>query len=92
MIADTKAGKLIYTNAYYYIGHFSKFVRPGAKRVTSSSNRDWLQTTAFRNPDGKLAVVVMNSSDKKQEFQLRLGGQAAPTTSLPHSMMTFVVD
>src|SRR5437763_1414025 len=30
--ADTKTGRLIYTNAFYYIGHFSKFIRPGAKR------------------------------------------------------------
>ena len=30
--ADTKTGELIYTNSYYYIGHFSKFVRPGARR------------------------------------------------------------
>ena len=92
VIADTKAGQLIYTNAYYYIGHFSKFVRPGARRIVSSSNRDWLQTTAFRNADGKLAVVVMNESDKKQDFQLWMQGQAAPATSLPHSIMTFVVN
>ncbi len=92
VIADTKAGKLIYTNAYYYIGHFSKFIRPGARRVAATANRDWLQTTAFRNADGKLAVVVLNESDKKQDFQLWLNGQAAPTTSLPHSIMTFVVD
>jgi glucosylceramidase len=92
IIADTKAGKLLYTNAYYYIGHFSKFIRPGAKRIATTANRDWLQTTAFQNPDGKVAVVVMNGSDKKQEFQLWIRGQAASTTSLPHSIMTLVVN
>jgi glucosylceramidase len=92
IIADTKAGKLLYTNAYYYIGHFSKFIRPGAKRIATTANRDWLQTTAFQNPDGKVAVVVMNGSDKKQEFQLWIRGQAATTTSLPHSIMTMVIN
>jgi glucosylceramidase len=92
VIADTKTGKLIYTNAYYYIGHFSKFVRPGAKRVATTTNRDWLQATAFRNADGKLAVVVMNSADKPQEFQLWIKGQAASTTAAPHSMATYVLD
>ncbi len=92
VIADTKAGKLIYTNAYYYIGHFSKFVRPGAKRVATTTNRDWLQATAFRNADGKLAVVVMNSADKPQEFQLWIKGQAASTTAAPHSMATYVLN
>ena len=58
----------------------------------SSSNRDWLQTTAFRNPDGKVAVVVMNSGDKPQEFQLWVKGQAASTTSPAHSIATYVID
>lgn len=92
IIADLPTGKLIYTNAYYYIGHFSKFVRPGARRIAVTTNRDWLQATAFRNTDGKLAVVVMNSGDKPQEFQLWIKGQAATTTSLPHSMATYVIN
>jgi glucosylceramidase len=92
IIADTKAGKLIYTNAYYYIGHFSKFIRPGAKRIATTTNRDWLQATAFRNPDGKVAVVVMNSGDKPQDFQLWIKGQAATTTAAPHSMTTYVIN
>ncbi|QKG55303.1 glycoside hydrolase family 30 protein [Hymenobacter sp. BRD128] len=92
IIADTKAGKLLYTNAYYYIGHFSKFIRPGAKRVATTTTRDWLQATAFRNPDGKVAVVVMNSADKPQEFLLWIKGQAASTTAAPHSMATYVIN
>ncbi|RZK28330.1 MAG: glycosyl hydrolase, partial [Hymenobacter sp.] len=92
IIADTKAGKLIYTNIYYYIGHFSKFIRPGARRIASTTNRDWLQATAFRNPDGKVAVVVMNSGDKPQEFQLWVKGQAASTTSPAHSIATYVIN
>jgi len=92
IIADLPTGKLIYTNAYYYIGHFSKFVRPGARRIAVTTNRDWLQATAFRNTDGKVAVVVMNSGDKPQEFQLWIKGQAATTTSLPHSMATYVIN
>jgi glucosylceramidase len=92
VIGDTRSGKLIYTNAYYYIGHFSKFIRPGAKRIVSSSNRDHLKTTAFLNPDGKLAVVVMNDSDQPQDFLLWMQGQATPTAAQAHSIMTFVVD
>jgi glucosylceramidase len=92
IIADTRTGRLIYTNAYYYIGHFSKFIRPGAKRVAATTNRDWLQATSFVNPDGKVAVVVMNSGDKPQEFQLWVKGQAAATTSPAHSIATYVID
>lgn len=92
LIGDTKSGKLLYTNIYYYIGHFSKFVRPGAKRIATTASRDVLQTTAFLNPDGKVAVVVMNQTDKEQPFQLWIQGQAAQATSRPHSIMTLLVN
>ncbi|MGZ3975389.1 MAG: glycoside hydrolase family 30 protein [Flavisolibacter sp.] len=81
---------LQFTSAYYYIGHFSKFIRPGAKRINASSNRTELITTAFKNTDGSIAVVVMNEGDKKIDYQLYMKGKAAPTTALPHSISTLV--
>jgi glucosylceramidase len=89
--ADTKNGKLIYTNAYYYIGHFSKFIRPGAKRIAASSSRAQLQTTAFRNTDGSMVVVVMNTTDQKFPYHLWIDGKGAETESLPHSISTLVI-
>jgi glucosylceramidase len=87
----TKDGQLIYMNAFYYIGHFSKFIRPGAHRVTSLSSRDALLTTAFKNKDGKLNVVVMNLGDKAIAYKLWIHGSAASVNSLPHSIATLVV-
>jgi len=89
--ADTKNGQLIYTNAYYYIGHFSKFIRPGAKRIAASSNRAQLQTTAFVNTNGSIAVVVMNTTDKKIPYYIWLKGNAAGAESLPHSITTLII-
>lgn len=88
--ADTKTGELIYTNAYYYLGHFSKFIKPGAQRIGIASSRDKLSATAFVNPDGKTVVVVLNLSDEKLPYHLWMNGNAAATTSLPHSITTFV--
>ena len=89
--ADTQTGKLIYTNSYYYIGHFSKFIRQGAKRIGSSSNRDKLETTAFINPDGKVVAIIMNTSEVKLPYKLCVAGKAADLISLPHSIMTLVL-
>ena len=89
--ADTKADKLIYTNAYFYLGHFSKFIRPGAKRIIASSNRDKLQTTAFKNSDGSIAVIVLNTSDEKLPYSLAIAGNASKTISLPHSITTLII-
>jgi glucosylceramidase len=89
--ADTRTGKLYYMDSYYYIGHFSKFIRPGAKRIISSSSTDKLQTTAFLNPDGKIAVVVLNLSDKVQPFNFSVNGKSAKCTSPAHSIITLVL-
>ena len=89
--ADTKTGKLSYLNSYYYIGHFSKFIRPGAKRIISSSTTDTLLTTGFLNTDGKIAVVILNLSDQAQPFNLWLGGKATRTNSPAHSIITMVI-
>lgn len=88
---DTRSGKLIYTNAYYYIGHFSKFIRPGAKRIGASSSRAQLQTTAFKNTDGSIAVVVMNTTNEKLPYHVWLAGKAAANESMPHSIVTLII-
>jgi glucosylceramidase len=88
--ANTKTGELIYTNSYYYIGHFSKFVRSGARRIASSPSRSALLSTAFVNPDGKVSVVVMNKTDQKISYFLWLDGNAAEVSSLPHSIQTLL--
>jgi glucosylceramidase len=89
--ADTKNGKLIYTNAYYYIGHFSKFIQPGAKRIGVSSSRIALQATGFKNPDGSIVIIVMNATDKKMDYRLWINGQVSLTESVPHSISTLIV-
>lgn len=85
---NTKTGELIYTNEFYYIGHFSKFILPGARRIISSSSRSQLLTTAFKNPDGSVAVIVMNQGDSRAPFNLWINGNAAEVMALPHSIMT----
>jgi glucosylceramidase len=89
--ADTKTGKLIYTNAYYYIGHFSKFIRPGAKRIVSAPSRSPFLTTAFMNEDGKMVVVVMNQSNNKIPYKFWIAGKAADVTALPRSIATLIL-
>ena len=89
--ADTHTGQLTYMNSFYYIGHFSKFIRPGARRIISSATTDDLQTTAFVNPDGTIAVVVLNLSDKPDNFKLWLQGKSAAAYSPPHSIITLVL-
>jgi glucosylceramidase len=88
--ADTRTGDLIYTNSYYYIGHFSKFIRPGAKRILAAPSRSMLLATAFVNPDGTVAVVVMNQTAQGGQYQLTVGSASAQINAPPHSIQTVV--
>jgi glucosylceramidase len=88
--ADTN-GALHYMNSYYYIGHFSKFIRPGPRRIVSSSTSDDLLTTAFINKDGRVAVVVMNSTGTDHHFYLWWNRMAAKCNGPAHSILTVLL-
>ena len=89
--ADTRTGTLIYTNSYYYIGHFSKFIRPGAKRILAAASRSTLLTTAFVNEDGSVAVVVMNPTARGAQYNLVVSGSFVEVSAPPHSIQTAIV-
>ena len=88
--ANTKTGDLIYTPSYYFIGHFSKFIKAGAKRVSSIASRSQLLTTSFINKNGKVITIVMNQSDKRVIYNLCVGTKAAEVSILPHAIQTLV--
>ena len=89
IVGDTRDGSLHYMNSYWYLGHFSKFIRPGARRIISSSNMDELITTAFLNTDGSCVAVVMNESDKSMNIKVWVNGKAISADLPEHSIGSF---
>jgi glucosylceramidase len=88
--ANTQTGELIYTPSYYYIGHFSKFIRPGAKMVNTVPSRSALLATSFLNENGKMATVVMNQSDKAITYKLFAGNFMTMVSIPKHAIQTLV--
>jgi len=88
---DTDSGELIYTPTYFYIGHFSKFIRPNAKRVSTTSSRSHLLSTSFQNEDSSLVTVIMNQSDQEIEYKLYVGSDAVKLKIPSHAIQTHVV-
>lgn len=90
---DTDSGELIYTPSYYYIGHFSKFIRPGAKRISTVSSRSHLLSTSWVNEDESMINVIMNQTDKPIDYKLYVGEATAISMSIPaHAMQTVVTE
>jgi glucosylceramidase len=87
---NTNSGKLMFTNSYYYIGHFSKFIRPGAKRVSAGTTSNQINSTAFMNTDGSLVVVALNDSEEKVNYLLTVGNKSTNIDIPQHSIQTIV--
>ncbi|MFC4104172.1 glycoside hydrolase family 30 beta sandwich domain-containing protein [Paenibacillus xanthanilyticus] len=79
-----------YNDQYYAIGHFSKFVVPGAHRIASTGyNGGTLDHVAFKNPDGSKAIVVFNHGSASNSFKLVWNGQKISYTLKANSAVTF---
>lgn len=92
ILADIEKGEIHYQSSYPYLGHFSRFIRPGATRILTSTTRDELETLACRNPDGEIVVVVLNRSELQLPFSLRLGEHALSLLASPRSIQTLVLE
>ncbi len=92
ILADTRRGDsdgVTMESSYAYIGHFSRFIHPGAKRVICAPTIDNLETTAFLNIDGRISVVVLNRTEKNLLFGLKYNGYSAPTEAPANSITTY---
>ncbi len=60
ILADASSDTYSLQSSYYYLGHFARFVKPGARRVLCTTGQQDLEAASFVNPDGSIATVVMN--------------------------------
>jgi len=102
IIVDYKNDRVLYQPSFWYLAHFARFIRPGARRVVCGSSRDVLEVTAFVNcgPNGlsestldTVAVVVLNQSDQDCDFWLKVSGfGAVRLNATSRSIYTLVID
>lgn len=87
---DRRSETLIYNNSYYYIGHFSKFIQVGAKRLEISVTQADVHAVAFKNPDGSMVVVAQNEG-WIAEMALVVDGVGMNVNLPDHSITTFII-
>jgi glucosylceramidase len=91
ILVDRPNDSLLHQSAYYYLGHFARFIKPGARRLLCSASKQDLESTAFFNPDGSVAVVVMNCTEQTICFALSVNHQSAATELPPRSIATYLM-
>lgn len=90
IIVDIFPEKLIRQSSYYYIGHFSKYVRPGALRIGLVNNTN-LQAVAFKNVDGTLAFIVLNETEENHTFSFEYEEKSYEMNMKNNSIITILI-
>ena len=77
--------------SYTYISHFSRFIKPGAKRIGLSRYTDDIEVTAFKNTDNSIAIVVLNKKDWNIQYNICIEDKFINDNINPHSIYTYVI-
>ncbi len=88
---DRREKRLRYNPSYYYIGHFSRFIEPGAKRIHLNKSADpEVFASAYRNPDGKIVIIVQNEGYIK-EYTIIVDGNSFVASLPERSISTYII-
>lgn len=74
--------------SFHYIGHLSRFVKKGAKRILVSRHTDQVDAVGFVNPDGEKVVVLMNRTENDLKMQVCEDKNVCDITLTAHSVIT----
>ncbi len=78
VIVDPEKDEIYFTPIYHTLSHFSRFIRPGAKRIGWEYAGKDLIVTACQNTDGSIAVVMLNQGTTPVSLSLELGDKSTP--------------
>jgi glucosylceramidase len=90
LLIDRAKGEVLRQSSYWYLGHFGRFIRPGAQRIVCASGSAKVECVAFRNLDGSIATVLLNRSEQAQGLRLRWNGAFADFALPARAIATLV--
>ena len=92
IIVDNRSQDILYQSSYYYLGHFSRFIKHGDKIIGCECKTDDLLALAAVNTSGIVTAVVMNKKDVSAEFKYQNGDTNIPLSIPGRSIVTLVDD
>ncbi len=88
VIINKTTHEITYTGTYYYLAHFSKFVRPGAVRVQTSGKSAGVRVMVFRTPEKGHVAELLNSDARDAKVNLVSAGKTLQLTLAARSITT----
>ena len=91
VMVDTEKKTYTVNPSFDYIGHFSRFIEPGAKRLTCVNDvNSGLYSLAYKNPDGRIVVVIQNEG-WVTETTVCVDGKYVNVNLPGHSIVTLII-
>jgi len=87
VIINRQTKQVTYTGLYYYLAHFSKFVRPGAVRIETKGSAKSVRCVAFKTPEGGYIAQLINSGKADIKVGIEAGGRSL-SVALPAISIT----
>jgi glucosylceramidase len=91
ILVDVEKDEVYITPLYYMLSHFSKYIRPGAKRIGFENTDESLMVTAAKNADGSTIAVVLNMEKVEKTFELYLNEEKVLFTISPEALQTIFI-
>ncbi|MFV0343022.1 MAG: glycoside hydrolase family 30 protein [Anaerocolumna sp.] len=77
--------------SYHYIGHFSRYIQKGAKRIATTQYTDQVELTALKNPDQSVVAIILNKQEKDVDITVRIEGKSALLTVPKSAIVTVII-
>jgi O-glycosyl hydrolase len=78
-LIEINGSSVIPSGRLWAFANYSRYVRPGAVRIAATSSNSAVDLTAFRNPDGSVAVVALNTGTSADPITYSLSGTGTPS-------------
>ncbi len=91
ILVDPDKDEVYITPLYYVMAHFSKYIRPEAKRIGFENSDKDLMVTAAQNPDGSIIAVVLNQEAEAKSFAFILGKKSTKISISANALQTIVI-
>lgn len=75
--------------SYYIIAHAAKFVKPGSIRIATNVTSQ-LDNVAFKTPEGKRVLIVINNASTPQSFNIQFNGKVVTPTLTNGAVGTYI--
>lgn len=92
IMINKKNNDYIKTPSFYYISHFAKYIKPGAKRIHLSTFTDNIELISFKNLDNSVIIVLLNRNNFNIEYNLCYKNYSLHDNLDSHCIVTFIIN